>query len=402
MKKTQANPDSVRGIFRTKVVLIKLAARGENAMKQKQMENKLKQALHNASSDLFHEILADCKDERNVITMEAIDNQMDDPTQNERKITGRKSRLRTPLTALAAALVLVVGGVFIFQQVNTNQVTSIITMDLNPSIQLDVNSNDQVLDARAQNDDGEMILDDMDLDKVDLDVAVNAIIGSMLKNGYMTEEIVTMLVSVENESDKKTSELLDKIVIQLETIMENNGLESTILSQKLSIDDDVAAMAEIYQISAGKAYLVNHIYEKYPTIPVEVLSAMGINELVDLFLNTIANDNDIELRGSVVVDIHQELFDRALVLTRLFEKWQLDPASIRSATIDLDEDRLIYMVEVTESSTKFKALVDAKTGEILNEDWDEYYLEPIEPGQAMMLSASEARQMVISRFGGII
>ena len=39
---------------------------------------------------------------------------------------------------------------------------------------------------RKLNEEGKTILKDMDLEKVDLDVGVNAIIGSMLKNNYIT------------------------------------------------------------------------------------------------------------------------------------------------------------------------------------------------------------------------
>lgn len=60
-----------------------------------------------------------------------------------------------------------------------NSVASVVSLDVNPSIQLQVNSKERVLSADALNDDAQVILEGMDLKGTQLNVAVNAIVGSL-------------------------------------------------------------------------------------------------------------------------------------------------------------------------------------------------------------------------------
>ena len=95
-------------------------------------------------------------------------------------------RMRTVAMAAAACLCVAVlgGGVSFYQN---HRVDSVIGIDVNPSIELSVNRNEKVLQANPLNEDAETILDDMNLKNVDLDIAVNALIGSMVRKGYLDE-----------------------------------------------------------------------------------------------------------------------------------------------------------------------------------------------------------------------
>ena len=89
------------------------------------------------------------------------------------------------MAAAACLCVAVLGGGVSFYQ--NHRVDSVIGIDVNPSIELSVNRNEKVLQANPLNEDAETILDDMNLKNVDLDIAVNALIGSMVRNGYLSE-----------------------------------------------------------------------------------------------------------------------------------------------------------------------------------------------------------------------
>ena len=56
------------------------------------------------------------------------------------------------------------------------------SIDVNPSIELEVNRQEKVLRATPLNDDAQTILDGMKLEGVNLKTAVNAVIGSMVQN----------------------------------------------------------------------------------------------------------------------------------------------------------------------------------------------------------------------------
>ena len=433
-------------------------------MNKKKMEKRVKAAFYRASDGLFNDILADCQKERMLIPMEnqtrntstaVLESERTEKHSEVRRASSWR-RPRVALAAAAAVVVLALSGMFAFQQIQVNRIATIVTLDLNPSIQLDANRNDQVLAVHALNEDGNRVLKDMRLEKTDLNVAINAIMGSMLQAGFLADDINTFLVSVDNPSSEKSAELRNLISGQLETLMASNSLDGLIISQKLAVDDDVSAIADQYGISLGKAYLLRHIHDGYPEISLDVLSAMKIGELADLFAHTIAEDDDVELRGYQPDDDQQQWLDRASVLAMLAERWDLDPASIRSASIELeDDDQPIYVVVFKDGDQVYRAIVDAMSGDLIREEHQQApspapteppaatptvkptetpsattaptrqpTKAPTEPSptakpaettprptstpapttapQQQMLSAAAARKMVIDRFGGII
>ena len=66
------------------------------------------------------------------------------------------------------------------------RVDSVIGLDVNPSIEISVNRKDKILETEALNEDAVTVLADMDLEGVDLNIGVNAIIGSMVRCGYLS------------------------------------------------------------------------------------------------------------------------------------------------------------------------------------------------------------------------
>ena len=59
-----------------------------------------------------------------------------------------------------------------------------------------MSQSEKVLTARALNAEAEEILRDMPLEGTDLNVAVNAIVGSLLRHGYLESLSSAILISV--------------------------------------------------------------------------------------------------------------------------------------------------------------------------------------------------------------
>ena len=88
-----------------------------------------------------------------------------------------------------------------------NDIFTRIEIDVNPSIELAINEKDKVVSATALNEDGVDILVGMELQKVHVTVASNAIFGAMAKKGYLTDINNAILVTVESESSTKKEEI---------------------------------------------------------------------------------------------------------------------------------------------------------------------------------------------------
>lgn len=103
--------------------------------------------------------------------------------KKEAKSTSNRGKLVRFLASAAACLVICISAVGLMD----HRKDATVYLDVNPSVELQINSRDKVLSANGENADGEVILGDMDLKGTDLDVALNAIIGSMVQHGYLNE-----------------------------------------------------------------------------------------------------------------------------------------------------------------------------------------------------------------------
>lgn len=167
-------------------------------------------------------------------------------------------RMRTmAMTAAACLCVVVLGGTVTFYQ--NHRVESVVGIDVNPSIELSVNRNEKVLQANPLNEDAETILDDMDLKNVDLDIAVNALIGSMVRNGYLDELDNAILVTVSNDDEKKAASLRKDVVDDVESSLQEHEVKAVVYDQQMKVTGEIQELAEKYSISYGKAYFLQEL-----------------------------------------------------------------------------------------------------------------------------------------------
>ena len=115
--------------------------------------------------------------------------------------------------ATAFALFAIVIGAFIgwsqfFQLYGT------VDIDVNPSIELKINRQNRVIDADALNLDGVEILSGMNLKYVKLDNAIDAVLGSMILNGYLRTQDDSILVTVLMNEQTKAEQVKNEVVIR--------------------------------------------------------------------------------------------------------------------------------------------------------------------------------------------
>ena len=166
-----------------------------------------------------------------------------------------------------------------------------IYLDVNPSVELRVNGERRVISARADNPDGEKILEGMDLEQTDLDVALNAILGSMVRNGYLTETKNVVLLSVESENGDYAAQLQRDLSARLGESLQDATGSGFVLSKSVHVSDEAAALARKYGITPGKAVLVMELARDLPNLDLEDLAELSMTDLVRLL-----TDQNVNLR----------------------------------------------------------------------------------------------------------
>lgn len=195
------------------------------------------------------------------------------------------SQMRGAALGAAASLCLLMtgGGVWYYQYEN-RQIDSVIGIDVNPSVELSINRRERVLKAEALNEDGNQILSDMELKGVDLNVAVNAVVGSMVTHGYLDDLDNAILVTVSNDSMTRASALRSSVVGNIEKTLEENQVQAVVYDQQAVENDEIEDLAKQYKISYGKAYFLKELIESNPDLAMkdmEWLSAITMEELAE-------------------------------------------------------------------------------------------------------------------------
>ena len=322
-------------------------------MKRKNIEKKLNTIFSNSVPDAIDSILTKCEIKKGF--------------ENKNMIKENNNKFK--FYKLVMPLVLVVASLFgLIYYDKTYKADSIINFDVNPSVELKINKNEKVIKASALNVDGKKIIDGMDFEQVKLDVAVNALIGSMLKHGYITTSENSILVSVKNENLKKADKIKDSITIKINEILNESQINGSILSQSFDKTAEVKS-----EISEGKTKLINDILAIKLTdkngnlYTFDTLSKLSINELDLLLTEKDAKLNDVKKTGSVSKD---DYIGKEKAKQIAFENAKVNSTKARDIEIDFDYEngKMIYEIDFSFGNKEYEYDIDAKTGKIINKE----------------------------------
>ena len=263
------------------------------------MEKELQEAVQNLiPNDLFTRITAELDSKEEGAKMEKVL-----VRRIERKSTSPGLKTVMQLVAACVALVLVVGGIFYYR--GNLMVDSLVDLDVNPGIELLTNQKNRVLKGYATNSDGEKVLSGMDLQNVDLQVALNAIVGSMVQQGYMTKDTKGVLVTVQNKDQKKAETLRKLVVEEMEIALSTEDMNAAVFHQVISSqNNNASAFAKENNISLGKAVFVLNLAKKDSSLNAKELAKMKISEIAKLVA-----DKNIDIRDIIEYDSDDSLWE---------------------------------------------------------------------------------------------
>ncbi len=325
-------------------------------MRNEDMQAKLKTAFEHATPDVLGSVLSDIESGNS--------------TGKQILVMGGQKNMKNTvrnLTAVAAAAVLLVGGTAGFAVYNTNyKVASTISLDVNPSVEITANRREDVLAVTALNDDGRKIIGDMDFSGSSIDVTVNALIGSMLREGYLSDLANSILISVDDSDAAHGEALQKKLADDVNAILQVNSFDGAVLSQTLVKDSDAWTLADEYGITAGKAQLVNEIVAGNPVHTFEELAPLSINEL-----NLLSTSSAVTTTAESV----GQASDKAYIGSNRAKEIALEHAGFTAADVvgiqvemDYEHGVMVYEVDFYADAYEYDYDINAETGEIVKND----------------------------------
>ena len=320
-------------------------------MTKREINEKIRQAFDHATPDILDTVLSDCKEQKGRVYV---------MTETKKRKTWV-----TEVASIAACLCLIVGAAIGFQNYQMNRIVdTIVSLDVNPSIEIQVNQKERVLDVIPLNEDGKIIIGDMDFSGSNLDVAVHAIIGSMLQNGYLNELTNSILISVDNNDPIRGADLQERLTAEVNRLLQTDTFSGSVLSQTVAKNDDLQQLAEKYGITMGKAQLIQAILSENSLHTFEDLVPLSINEL-NLLLNTKPD-------ATTQVEVIGAASDRAYIGEAKAKEIALEKAGVSSDSLtayeiemDADHGIMIYDVEFISGGYEYDCEIDARTGAVI-------------------------------------
>ena len=310
-------------------------------MTNEKMEQRLASAVEKTAPNDVNGVLSRCDERKGTVI-----------PMTTKKTTKKRW---TTLAAACLALVLLGGGGIFYQQAHA--VASVVSLDVNPSIELKVSRNEKVLVCTPLNEDAKDILADMgggaDLKGAKLDVAVNAIVGSLVRNGYLNSISSAIMISVEDNDTARAEKLQRELTSTVDGVLQTSEAKASVLTQTLTQDAGLEQQARENSISTGKAALVNRVLALNPALKFDALAKLSVEELKDL---AEAGAPAMPIGTDKAMDIAAAAFGKASTAKMAYS--EVDP--------ELDESPAHYEVEIkSQTGEEFEYKVDAYTGAIL-------------------------------------
>ena len=309
-------------------------------MTNEKMEQRLAAALKKTAPDDVNGVLSRCEERKGTVI-----------PMTTKKTTKRRW---TSLIAACLAVMLLGGGGLFYQRANA--VASVVSLDVNPSIELKVNRSEKVLACTPLNEDAKAILADMgngaDLKGAKLDVAVNAIVGSLVRNGYLNSISSAIMISVEDKDTARAEKLQRELTSTVDGVLQTSESRASVLTQTLTQDAGLTQQARENSISTGKAALVNRVLAINPSLKFDALAKLSVEELKDL-----------AEAGAPAMPIGK---DAAAYAAEQYAGTTALDSVTAEVDSELDESPAHYEVELHTAWGEFEYLVDAYTGKVFS------------------------------------
>ena len=309
-------------------------------MTNEKMEQRLASAVEKTAPNDVNGVLSRCDERKGTVI-----------PMTTKKTTKKRW---TTLAAACLALVLLGGGGIFYQQAHA--VASVVSLDVNPSIELKVSKSEKVLVCTPLNEDAKAILADMgdgaDLKGAKLDVAVNAIVGSLVRNGYLNSISSAIMISVEDNDTARAEKLQRELTSTVDGVLQTSEAKASVLTQTLTQDAGLAQQARENSISTGKAALVNRVLAINPSLKFDALAKLSVEELKDL-----------AEAGAPAMPIGK---DAAAYAAEQYAGTTALDSVTAEVDSELDESPAHYEVELHTAWGEFEYLVDAYTGKVFS------------------------------------
>jgi len=184
---------------------------------------------------------------------------------------------------------------------------SYVSLDVNPSIEYSLNRFDKVISITAVNNDGQEILNELELDKLEnqnIEDAVTETVNQISKDGYFNNSIDNdieggIIIATFGEDLEKSGELAEKLQINLENEIKEIGKDVKL--EAISVGLERVQKAKELGVTPGKLNLVEKL-QNSSADPESIILEEWLNKPVKDIMSAIKENKKAKIEQSKTSD----------------------------------------------------------------------------------------------------
>ena len=247
-----------------------------------------------------------------------------------------------------------------------NEVFATIAIDINPSIEIKINSDEKVLSIYGANEEAQNIIDLLIFDNDNLNYTLDIIVDYLSDNSVLGEERNSILLSVNSTSIQAEDLLKASLYDRINNRFENKGFNISMITQSYNkTDESILSIADEYGISVARANIIKNIKDVDDRLSIENIANLAINDInllinsKSLFLERIQSYggacSEAYLREEDILDI---VFNELDIINGDFINSEI--------SFTAQEVGLVYQVELEIDDKVHRFRINAKSAEIIN------------------------------------
>ncbi|MGD9886689.1 MAG: hypothetical protein AB7T03_01850 [Bacilli bacterium] len=241
--------------------------------------------------------------------------------------------------SLSVILIVIVGITYFgFKGLNTQAFeNSLVSVDINPSVELEADAYDLVVGYRSMNLDAQLLLeeDGLVLTGKTIDAAIELIVDLAIEYGYLDTEDVEaeVLVTAINRNSDFEQQLNSRLETKMTLLSQKKNLKGEVILEQAN--EAVKQQAKDYKMSVGKMILVNRARNANPNLTMTEAAKLSVKQL-----NEIATQYD-----SQKIQDFQTAYENKLEGLTEMKNGILTQLEDKEATIVETIDGILEMIE---------------------------------------------------------
>lgn len=287
--------------------------------------------------------------------------------------------------AIAACLCIML-GIGVYQYTYNMKVDSIVAIDVNPSIEIQLSKSEKVIKVMAINEDAQTVLEGLTVEGLSLNEAITVIMDALLENGYLNDTCYSVNVCVENEDEEEGNEVAEEISDEITKVLGAKDLIGNVNTQICPINDENKEAAKELNVSLGKYLLAKRVSE---------ITGFDITETIKFSVRELLELSEAE---EIKLITKEEAFAYACTHAGI----EAEKVVLIHNIIKEKEDGFAYNIEfVAEEKMFYRYVINATDGMVLEYEYYEI-TEPEEENKeeeeekVKLLSKKEVEKIILA------